>query len=109
MAERELWLGVVHLKSLTLRDWSGFDDGGRIHAAGAYMNIITWASNTDEFRANAEKLASDCKLYVVDIEGEEPLSRRDRAVLNEELQEIADRAETNPNAIIFGCPSHVST
>ena len=49
-----------------------------------------------------KKLAADCKLYVVDIEGEEPLRYRDRAALDEELQENAERAETNLNAIILG-------
>ena len=92
----------MHLKPVIRRDWSGFDEGGNDHAAGAYCNIITWAGNPVEFRANAEKVAAECNLYVVDVENEEPLSNRDPAELNGELEEIVIRAESNPNAIIFG-------
>jgi hypothetical protein len=66
MSERVLWMGLVHLKPIIPRDWSGFDGGKDKHSAGAYCNMITWASNPEEFRANAEKVAADCKLYVVD-------------------------------------------
>jgi len=102
MEKRELWIGLVHLKPVIPGDWTAFERGEKWHDAGAYSNIITWASNAEGFRAHADKVASDYRLYVVDIEGEEPLSRRDRTALGEELQEIAERAETNPNAIIFG-------
>jgi hypothetical protein len=47
------------------------------HAAGAYSNVITWASNSKEFRLNAEKVATDWQLYGVDIQDAEPLRVRD--------------------------------
>jgi hypothetical protein len=102
MSKRELWMGLVHLKPIIPRDWSRFDDGENENAAGAYSRIVTWASNPGEFRANAEKVATDCKLYVVDIENEKPLSQVDPSELDEELEEIATRAESNQNAIIWG-------
>lgn len=101
MSKRELWCGLVHLKPIVPRDWSGFDGGENKRHAGAYSHIITWASNPEEFRANAKKVAADCKLYVVDVENEEPLSNRDPSEFDEELDEIRVRAESNPNAIIF--------
>jgi hypothetical protein len=102
MSQRELWIGLVHLKPVVPRDWSAFDGGGDWRDAGAYSNIISWASSREEFRAKAEEVAADCKLYVVGIEEEEPLSNRDPSELNGELEEIVIRAESNPNAIIFG-------
>lgn len=102
MSNRELWIGLVHLKPLIPGDWSGFDGGEKKSHAGAYSHIITWASNPEEFRANAEKVASGCKLYVVDIENEKPMSDADLSEMNEELEDIAARVESNPNAIIWG-------
>ncbi len=102
MSKRELWMGLVHLKPIVPRDWSGFDGEEKKSHAGAYSHIITWASNPEEFRANAEEVAAGCKLYVVDVENEKPLSQVDPSELNEELEEIAMRAESNPNAIIWG-------
>ena len=102
MSKRELWCGLVHLKPVVPRDWSGFDGSENERHAGAYSHIITWAGNPEEFRANAEKVAADCKLYVVDIEREKPLSHIDASEWNEELEEIATRAKSNPNAIIWG-------
>ena len=102
MSKRELWIGLVHFKPVISRDLSALDEGKNTHSAGAYCNLVTWASNPKEFRANAEKLAAASELYVTDIENAGPLSNRDRSELNEELQEIAVIAEADPNAIICG-------
>ncbi len=102
MSERELWIGLVHLRPSTPQDWSAFDGWENYRAAGAYSNIITWASDAREFRLQMEKVAADSKLYVVDIENEEPLANRDRSTLDDGLKENARRAESNPNATIFG-------
>jgi hypothetical protein len=104
MLRRELWIGCVLLKPLTPGDWSAleFPNNAVPHAAGAYSNVITWASDSKEFRLNAEKVATDWQLYVVDIQDAEPLRFRDRSELSDELEENASRAKSNPNAIIFG-------
>ena len=102
MSKRELWIGLVHFKPVISRDLSALDEGKNTHSAGAYCNLVTWASDPKEFRANAEKLAAASELYVTDIENAGPLSNRDR--LGAERRVAGDWviAEADPNAIICG-------
>lgn len=92
----ELWVGVVELRRLP---------GCELltEAAGAFTNVVTWAVSAEDFRTKAETLAESSKLFVASIEREEPLATRSaRAYLTEELEELVNRAESNPNAILYG-------
>jgi hypothetical protein len=90
----ELWIGLVELRPLD-RDAYG--------AAGAFTNIITWACDASEFRRKAEIIAATLNLYVLDIEGEEPLTQRTKTwTPSDEIEDMIQRAETNPNAIVYG-------
>jgi hypothetical protein len=90
----ELWIGLVEVRPLD-RDAYG--------AAGAFTNIITWASDAAEFRRKAETIAATLDLYVLDIEGEEPLTQRTKTwTPGDEVEDMIQRAETNPNAIVYG-------
>jgi hypothetical protein len=90
----ELWIGLVDLKPLNREEYG---------AAGAFTNIITWARNSMEFRKKAETIAATMNLYVVDIEGEERLAERtSRCVLSEDIEDMIQRAESNPDAIVYG-------
>jgi hypothetical protein len=92
----ELWIGVAHIRKL---------DGCEIMAgaAGAYTNIITWASNEEEFRKKVEIIASKLVVFVVEIEAAEPVSqRKERLGLSGDLGELVESAEHNPNAILYG-------
>ena len=64
---RELWRGLVELRRLPGSD---LPPG----AVGAFTTIVTWASNTAEFRDKAERLAASLKLYVFGVEGEHPVA-----------------------------------
>jgi hypothetical protein len=91
----QLWIGLVHLKPLKKDALDGF--------AGAYTNIITWARDSASFQAKAETIATTMDLYVVEVEGEEPLSARtSRSGLSEELDDMRSRAELTPEAIVYG-------
>ena len=90
----ELWIGLVELKPLNREEYG---------AAGAFTNSITWACNATEFRKKAEVIAAEMNLYVLEVEGEEPLAERaKKASLSEDLDDMIQRAESNPNAIIYG-------
>jgi hypothetical protein len=90
----ELWIGLVELKPLNREEYG---------AAGAFTNSITWACNATEFRKKAEVIAAEMNLYVLEVEGEEPLAERaKKAPLSEDLDDMIQRAESNPNAIIYG-------
>jgi hypothetical protein len=96
--DAKLWIGLVRVKPLPGNDWWG-------SGAGAYTNIITWAESSAEFRQKAQTLAAKLSLYVVDVEGEEPLSHRSKdgvVEMTEDIEEMITRAKSNPNAIVYG-------
>ena len=90
----ELWIGLVELKPLNRQAYG---------AAGAFTNIVTWARNLDEFRKKTEIIAAKLNMYVASVEEVEPLAQRiNNSGLTEEVEDMALRAESNPNAIIYG-------
>jgi hypothetical protein len=90
----ELWIGLVELKPLD-REVYG--------AAGAFTNVVTWASDLEGFRKKAGTIAAKMDMYVADIEGAEPLAERTKnCTLTEEVEDMVFRAESNPNAIVYG-------
>jgi hypothetical protein len=90
----ELWIGLVEMRPLERRAYG---------AAGAFVDILTWASNPAEFRSKAETIAATLDLYVVSVEKEQSLSARlANSLPSEELEDMISRAEGNPNAIIWG-------
>jgi hypothetical protein len=77
----ELWIGQVEMRP---RDPKAYG------AAGAFVDILTWASNPSEYRAKAETIAATIDLYVVDVQSEEPLSARlARITPSEELEDMS--------------------
>ena len=94
LPQPELWIGIVELKPLNREGYG---------AAGAFTNIITLACSATEFRQKAETIAATLNLYVIGIQGEEPLAERTKkATLSEDIEEMILRAESNPNAIVYG-------
>jgi hypothetical protein len=94
MPQPELWIGLVELKLLNREEYS---------AAGTFTNIITWACNATEFRKKAETIAAAMNLYVLEIEGQEPLAERaKKGPLPESLDDMIQRAESNPDVIVYG-------
>jgi hypothetical protein len=94
MGQPELWIGLVEFKPLK-RSADGY--------AGAFTNIVTWASDISEFRAKSELVAVAFDEYVFDIERAEPVAERARkSSLTEEVADMVFRAEFDPDAIIYG-------
>ena len=95
-ATKTLWIGKVEVRPLkgstTLGD-----------AKGAFVNVVTWSRDLDEFRKNAEIVLGELGLFVVDVENPEPVSvRREKAVFEESIENMVARAQGNPDAIIYG-------
>jgi hypothetical protein len=91
---KAIWLGLVEVKPLPECDFLG----GK---AGAFVNILTWASTKQEYRKKVQLLLSDLRLRLVDIEAPEPLTKRlQRSEVDEEISELARQAAANPNAIL---------
>ncbi len=92
LTRRELWIGLVELKPLN-RQACG--------AAGAFTNILTWADSLSSFTQKAGELAVSLNMY--DVEGAEPLRERtSRVTLTAEVEDMLTRAESNPEAIVYG-------
>jgi hypothetical protein len=94
MQPPELWIGLVEVKPLNREAYG---------AAGAFTNIVTWACDVKEFRKKADVIAAELDMYILDVEGAEPLSERVKnCELTDEIDDMVHRAESNPNAIVYG-------
>jgi len=74
--------------------------------SGAFVNIVTWPTDVEEYRRNADRVISKIDdLSVADVVGPEPVAARRARVggaLKEETEDMIERATSNPNAIIYG-------
>jgi hypothetical protein len=93
---RELWVGLVEV-----RPESGDILGD---AKGAFVHVVTWASDPEEYRRNADLVLGELGLFVVEVESPEPVAARGRKVarFDEEIEDMIARARAIPNAIIYG-------
>ena len=90
----ELWIGLVEARPLD-REIYG--------AAGAFTYIVTWACDAAEFRKKADTILATLDLYGFGIEGEEPLAQwTEKRDPSAEIEDMIQRAEFNPNAIVWG-------
>jgi hypothetical protein len=93
---KQLWIGLVEVLGLK-------NNQVLTGAKGAFVNLVTWACDADEFRGNAELVLRKLGLFTVDVENPEPVSiRRNKAEFDEETEDMIARAENNPKAIIYG-------
>jgi len=93
---KRLWIGKVEVRAPKATDVLA-------DAKGAFVNLVTWASDIDEFKSNAELVLGKLGLSIIDIENPEPVSiRRQKADFDDEIEDMVSRAEDNPNAIIYG-------
>lgn len=96
---KQLWIGMVEVRPYAKSEILG-------DAKGAFVNIVTWASNAEEYRHNAELVIGDLGgLFVSEIVNPEPVeTRRARTGdgFGEDIEDMISRAQDNPNAIIYG-------
>jgi hypothetical protein len=73
-------------------------------AKGAFVNIITWATSPDEYRSKAKLVLKKLRVYIVDIVRPEPVAKRRKREgdFEEQIEDIIQRVEDNPKAIIYG-------
>ena len=92
MLKPELWSGLVELKPLNRAEYG---------AAGAFTNIVTWARDAREFRVKTDTIAATLNMYVAQVENVAPVGDYSDD-LPEEFEDMVRRAESNPNAIVYG-------
>jgi hypothetical protein len=93
--DKEIWIGMVKVLSLPS---SEILPG----VSGAYANVLTWASNSSEFRAKAKELMDYLGLKLVGVEYEEPLSERERrGEVDSKIAQVALEVKGNPKSIRY--------
>jgi len=89
-----MWIGLVEVSPQE-------DAEVLLDVSGAFVNVVTWASNETQFRDKAKLVMNKLNLVIMDVENAEPIANRG-VLENEELLDIVSRVESNPNAIIYG-------
>ena len=91
---KQIWIGLVSVRSLPdseiLRD-----------STGAYVNVVTWASDQVEYHKKAQELMEYLRLKFVEVENPHPL-KDGASVEDHDLADVVARAKENPNAIMYG-------
>ena len=98
--EKQLWIGLVEVRALSERSQVLGD------AKGAFVNIVTWASDAQEYERNARLVIGDLSgMYISEVIDPEPVEMRRvkrEGDVEAEIEDMILRAEGNSNAIIYG-------
>jgi len=98
--QKQLWIGVVGVRPVNGKSEILGD------MKGAFVTIVTWASDVEQYKRNAELVIGKLGgLFVCEVVNPEPVeTRRDRTggQFEEDVEDMISRAEGNPNAIIYG-------
>jgi hypothetical protein len=97
---KQLWIGTLEVRNLSV----GNEILGDL--TGAFVNLVTWATDASQYRRNADVVIGALGgLVVSEVLDAEPVAVR-RARLeygfDEEIEDMISRAEANPDAIIYG-------
>jgi hypothetical protein len=69
---------------------------------GAFTTIVTRASNSAEFRNKAARFAASLGQYIFGVEGDHTVADDPSTAINDDIADLIERAEGNPNAILYG-------
>jgi hypothetical protein len=97
---KHLWIGMVEIRPLSGQtDLLG-------NAKGAFANIVTWAADAEQFRRNADLVIGKLGgLFISDVFDSEPVDTRKARLggpLDDDIEDLILRAQTNTNAILYG-------
>ncbi len=90
-----IWVGLVEVSPL-------FDSQISSDVTGAFVQVVTWASDLTEFRAKANVLMDHLHLRVDSIEGAKPLPDWGSVDSDSGIARLASEAEGNEHAILYG-------
>jgi hypothetical protein len=73
---------------------------------GAFVNVVTWARDAQQYRHNVELLVDSLgDLFVSDVVNAEPVKARRARIggeFEESIEDLISQAQDNPNAILYG-------
>ncbi len=96
---KQLWIGLVEVRPLP--------GGSAIlgDTKGAFVNIVTWASDVDEYNRKTHVLIEDLGgLFICEVIDPGPVDARtsSQGSFDSETEDMISRAHDNLNAIIYG-------
>ncbi|AEU36104.1 hypothetical protein [Granulicella mallensis] len=95
-AEKSIWIGMAAVKP---RPGSETLSGS---VSGAFVNVLTWASDSFEFREKAKELMDYLALDLIGVEDEEPLSERQKTGdMEPDITQIALEMKDNLRSIRY--------
>lgn len=93
MASRNIrWTAIVEVKPLDQQEYG---------AAGAFTNVIVWASNAETFRLKLEGWAQGLKMYVAEVEDARPVGKWSDD-WPDEFQRLYEQSEQDKGEVFFG-------
>ncbi len=95
---KQLWIGAVEVRPLQQNNYVLGD------TKGAFVNIVTWARDAEEYERNAELVVRKLGLFIGEVINPEPVEAMGKREgrFTEEIEDLISRAKDNPNAIIYG-------
>jgi hypothetical protein len=97
---KQIWIGTVEVRAQA----GGSEISG--DSKGAFVNIVTWAADAEEYRRNAELVIGSLGgLVVSEVLKSEPVDNRKARTgsdFEESIEDLIVRARANPNAILYG-------
>jgi hypothetical protein len=91
-----IWIGMVEVRPFEHSELLA-------DALGAFVHVLTWAANEDEYGRKVRELLDHLHLEMVDIQNAEPLeNRRTEGDLDPEIARIAAEVRCNQSAIMYG-------
>jgi len=94
--QSSIWIGIVEVRPYS-------NSPLLPEADGAFVNVLTWAVDLDEFIRKAEELMDSLQLQLLNVENAEPLAHRGlETELEEGIASIAREVRQNPTAIMYG-------
>lgn len=88
---RQLWIGSVEVRPLI--DCTVFD-----YSQGAFVNVVKWASDANEYSQKLEQALTEKRLFVIEIASAEPVEtkRKRDGAFDASVEEIIADAARNP-------------
>lgn len=97
--QKQLWIGMVEVRPLNGKSKILGD------AKGAFVNIVTWASDAEQYRSNVEDVIGSLGgLFVSEVVNLEPVETRRARIgdFEDDIEDMISRAQENQDAIIYG-------
>jgi hypothetical protein len=92
VTQPEVWIGTIEIS------WSNENTPNVFQPA--FTVVTTWAASPEEFREKCTRMLESYGWKLLGVDRASPVS--EDGVFSEEVEDMLERTENNPNAIIYG-------